>query len=301
MKLIYQDLKHCKKELRRTWHKTEIEMKSLNQKFLVAVVLAASFTLNSCKKEAIQEHIDPVTITSQNEFVDMTYLEIQGIALTAIGSSDLSFKNESADALLGCATITRDTLSYPKTILVDFSNGCVYNNKTYTGSILVTYNNNNMRLAGSEANITFDNVTVDGNTILGNVKIKNHGNNANGNLYGEIDVLSNVTFTGNAGSINGIFHYDVERFVNNPNDYTDDHFLLNGSGSGVDAMGHSITRFVVQDLVRRAIADCIHFVSGQIRTEISGQPEQLLDYGSGTCDNFGTLTISGNSQQIVLE
>ncbi|MBK7149920.1 MAG: hypothetical protein IPH78_14215 [Bacteroidetes bacterium] len=267
----------------------------------VLILAAAIIHLNSCQKETIIKNVDPVKITSQNEFVDNTYLEIQGIALAAIGSSDLSFKNESADALLGCAVITRDTLSNPKTILVDFSGGCVYKNKVYAGSILVTYNNNNMRLAGSEAKIEFNSVTVDGNAILGNVKIKNYGTNANGNLYGDIDVLSNVTFTGNAGSINGSFHYEVERFINNPNDNTDDHYTINGNGSGVDGDGHAITRMVVQDLVRKVLPDCKYFVSGQIRTEIDNQPEQLLDYGNGTCDNTATLTVSGNSQEIIIE
>ncbi len=273
-------------------------MKKITQ---VLILTAAIIHLNSCQKETVIKNVDPVKITSQNEFVDNTYLEVQGIALAAIGSSDFSFKNESADALLGCAVITRDTTTSPKTILVEFSSGCVYNNKVYTGSIFITYNNNNMRLPGSEAKIEFNSVTVDGNAILGSVKIKNYGTNANGNLYGDIDVISNVTFTGNAGSINGVFHYEVERFANDPNNNTDDQYVINGSGSGVDADGHAISRVVVQDLVRRAMPDCIHFVSGQMRTEIDNQPEQLLDYGNGTCDNTATLTVLGNSQQIILD
>lgn len=302
MKLIYQDLKHCKKELRRTWHKTEIEMKNLNQKFLVAAVLAASFTLNSCKKEAIQEHIDPVTITSQNEFVDMTYLEIQGIALSAIGSSSFSFKNDEADALLNCATITRDTISNPKSLTIQFTDGCVSNNgKVYSGSILVTYNNSEMRLAGSEATITFNSLTVNGNAILGSISIKNYGLNSSGNLYGDIDVTSNVTFINSIGSIYGTFHYEIERFAQNTNNNSDVQYTINGSGTGVDANGHVIERLILQDLVRNTGTGCKKFVSGVMSTKIAEQPVQLLDYGNGACDNIATLTVSGNSQEITLE
>ncbi len=277
-------------------------MKNLTYKLFTIVLIASAFSLNSCKKQdVVKDNVDPVVLSNHLQFSDQSYIEAQTIAISAIGGNGFTLKNEAENAALGCASITREFLGNRSSIIVDFGSGCMANNgKTYAGRILTQYDGD-MSQMGNTANINFDGFSINGVSVGGDAEFVNTGNNASGNLTGKIAINSNITFEGNAGSLTGNFRYTVERFENVVGVSADDEFYVSGFGSGFTSGGVQFNTLITTPLLRKTDTGCNFFSKGINKTSVSGSPDQFLDYGNGYCDNLATLTVSGDSQTIVLE
>lgn len=267
----------------------------------LATIIIAGLSTSSCKKETVTP-LAPAPTNEQFETSRNSYFDAQNFINEAISRGQLSFKNESETTLNGCTTVTLDTTVNPHTVLIDFGPGCTgYDGKVRGGQIYATFNNRDMSLAGTTVHAEFRDYTVDGDTIGGTLDLVNNGATNDATMEGTIDVNSNISFEGNAGTLEGNFHYDLH-FYNNytPINQTDDLFAFWGGGTGIVSSGREFTLTLTEPLYRKRQSGCNFFVGGIVTLDIDGESTRTMDYGNGTCDNIATIIQDGNTQTITL-
>jgi hypothetical protein len=193
----------------------------------------------------------------------------------------------------GCATITHDTLSNPKTLIVDFGlNNCLCNDgKLRRGKIVTTYTgafkaNNNSRTT------TFLNYFVNDNQVKGIKTVVNKGINTSGILSWTITNVDTLVLPSNAGSITYQSNLNREMTAGMAtNQWTDDRFSVTGSGSGIRANKNTWSMAITKPLT--IDHSCIYrMVGGTIQYQPQAKSLRSLEYGDGACDNNATITIN---------
>ena len=200
------------------------------KKKILLVIIAIATLAASCRKErrdTLGSSISTDNNTAENMFSDMFKVV-----------NDISSETEGIrEDLIGCIdTIIVDTLSNPKTILIDFGDDdCVgYDGRIRTGKLYITYSGR-YREAGTIITITPDDYTVNGYLLQGQKTIENLGLNASGQLHYAITVSGTVNAPDNAWTIS----YEANRvrtWIEGQNTLTilDDVYEINGSGSGIN-------------------------------------------------------------------
>lgn len=184
-----------------------------------------------------------------------------------------------------CAVITESSSSFPKTVTIDFGTGCTGpNGFTKKGKIIIAMSNP-LTDVGATREISFENFYVNDVAISGTKTLTNSGLNTSGNL--DISVVANLTMTNSAGSRTKSFTHNREWIGHATCDTADDEFKITGSGSVSRSDGknrfYSITTAVhIKSSCRYPVAGIVDFGTKKLGA--------TLDYGTGTCDEFATLT-----------
>ena len=255
--------------------------------FIAIVTLAAS-----CRKErrdTLGSTISTDNNTAENLFSDMFKV------VNEVSSETEGIRED----LIGCIdTIMVDTLSNPKTVLIDFGNDdCAgYDGRIRKGTLFITYTGR-YREAGSIITITPDNYTVNGYLLQGQKTIENLGLNASGQLHYEITVSGTVTAPDNAWTIT----YNANRtrtWIEGQSTLTilDDVYEISGGGSGINRNGVAYTSTITYPL--RAEVVCPWIVSGRVTVEPEGYAARYINFGLGECDSGFTVTVNGQVYQL---
>ncbi|MCK9616810.1 MAG: hypothetical protein M0R21_03140 [Lentimicrobiaceae bacterium] len=231
------------------------------------------------------------------------YDDVDQIAQEAEDGSVNLFKDADAEysLLSNCVTITRDTVSVPHLITVDFgTKNCLCNDGKYRrGQILISYMGRHL-VPGSYKNITFNGYYVNNNQVLGTKTITNMGRNSNEDLWWSIQVDGKIIYatgdsilwTSNRNRAwvegEGTLHYRL-----------DDVYSITGVATVTRPNGNIANSNIVTGL--RKEMGCHNFVSGVVEIDITGKPTRTLDYGNGDCDNLATITINGKTFTIILK
>jgi hypothetical protein len=77
----------------------------------------------------------------------------------------------------------------------------------------------------------------------------------------------------------------------------DDEFEIAGNTSGTRRNGVGYTSTITQPILMKMA--CRWFVSGTIEI-VTGNNTVVIDYGDGECDNIATVTINGETQEIII-
>jgi hypothetical protein len=202
-----------------------------------------------------------------------------------------------------CFTATIDPLTlgvFPKTVTIDFGTGCTgIDGHIRKGKVITVYTGP-LSIVGSIATTTFQNFYFDSLHVEGTHVISN------------ISTVDNRIFTAKLqdGKITGPHGGVVE--CNRMHTWTqtegnntlfiplDDVFAITGGSQGSFTFGDSTvtwTTEVIQPIVRHFT--CPWRESGQIKC--TGEKfSSVLDYGNGDCDNKATLTVNGNTINVIL-
>lgn len=187
---------------------------------------------------------------------------------------------------------------FPKTVTIDFGNGCVgRDGKTRKGKIVSIYTNR-MLIPGAKVSTTFvdyyvDSFKVEGTHITENTSTSNmqgwkiqviNGKitNINNSRWREWNSLKNVLQIEG----NGTPHFPL-----------DDVYKITGNAQGANSGGHTWSSLVVEPLIKKFV--CRWIVQGKLRLTRDGR-QALLDYGNGTCDNIAIIYINGVPHIITL-
>jgi len=264
---------------------------------LILIGFSSVFYFSSCDRQADDKD---TTIASDNALAEQLFSDVKNIADQASDGQLTTFIPYYGETILsGCATITLDNTSSPKTITVDFgSSNCLCNdNRTRKGKILISFTGL-YRDSGTVITITFDNYFVNDNQILGTKTITNKGKNANGNLNYDLVIDGKIKKAG-GDSIIWISNRNNEWIEGSATpSWWDDVYLITGDASGVSAAGISFDLDITKAL-RKEIG-YKHLVSGTIELQPQGKVKRMIDYGDGTRDNKATVTINGKSFDIIL-
>ncbi len=203
-----------------------------------------------------------------------------------------------------CATVTIDTTSNPKTMVIEFSsdgNGCLcsdWDNKYRKGTISAAWTGK-YRAEGTVIQIKTDNYYVSGNKYEILKTVTNNGQNTSGNLTytvniqkGNIYFSDNTTFTST-----GI---RTREWVSGSNTLTpyDDVYRITGSSSGVSRDGDNYTSTITSPL--EIAIGCRWIRKGVLVVTPSGKPARTIDFGNGACDGKATVEINGTVYEINL-
>ncbi len=312
-----------------TQKSTVMKLLSILPKGLLAFAAFAAFTLVSCKKDntsanagtSVSEEstmsaaADETVANSQFDDVfnsavgidDATAGDDVGISgsdglgvygRTAVNSKDASFREDSSHRCFTVTVIPKDRGSFPKTITIDFGNGCLgIDGKLRKGKIITVYTGK-MHIPGSTATTSFDGYYVDSFHIEG-VHIVQNTSSSNQKEFtvkvqdGKITNMNNgkwVSWTKNR------VHTQVEG-NGTPLWPFDDVYNISGTSNGSNSNGTSWSTEISSALVWKFI--CYWIVEGKVNITVNGSTG-VLDYGDGNCDNKATITVNGHVREIRL-
>lgn len=282
-------------------------MKTKNLIKCLMVVATVSMIFTACKKKEETEAPDTDTSSAaDNAFAEGTFNDVSNISDQAAEGSLSSYLsaynngNEERGLLSACATITRDTVSVPHTITVNFGTiPCLCGDGRYRSGIIVVSYSGHYYDVGATRTIAFTNYTVNGNIVNGTHSVVNNGPNGNGHPVHTISVNGTIVKANNGGTMTWVSNRVREWTAGylTPHIFVDDEFSITGTASGTHSNGHSYTATITSAL--KIHMNCHWIESGVLQLVPSGKPTRTIDFGTdGTCDNQAVVTINGIAYNI---
>lgn len=266
------------------------------------ILLVGVVMLASCRKD--RDDYTDTTSASDNEQSETMSNDVMNIADNAAKTGSAGFRTSEAvevfDALSQCATVTHDSLSNPRSLVVDFgATNCLCADGRYRrGKILVTYTGRYFEI-GSIKTMTFEEFYRNDNKMEGTRTITNNGLDANGRMNWTVNE-QNIKITrsnGNVHTRNSVRTRTIIAGSDTPT-WTDDVYEITGSASGVNARGINYTANITKAL-RRALS-CKWIDSGTIEITPEGKATRTVDFGNGNCDDQATVSVKNRSRNITL-
>ena len=187
---------------------------------------------------------------------------------------------------------------FPKTITIDFGNGCMGRDGKYRKGKIVSIYTNPMVVPGAKVSTTFigyqvDSLKIEGTHITENTSTSNMQGWKVKVIEGKItQVTTNRWIKWNSTK-------DILQIAGNgtPHFPLDDIYKITGNTRSINSAGHSWSALVIEPLIKKFT--CRWIVQGTIKFVRNGR-EALLDFGDGRCDNQAILYINGVPHVITL-
>jgi hypothetical protein len=281
-------------------------MKFLRFKWGVAVIMFLFLTVVSCQKNDHPITSGPQSST-QSLLMNATNDVVQAAALESSDVEDILGSGDSSS----CPMISFDTSRnvYPHVKTVDYGSGCMGKDSiNRTGKKIVTvYANRDTASPGTLVSVaTFEGYTINGMSDTGSVKTYVDSSSTSAMRVYKI-VLSQtlISTNGDSKTFTGT-HYWKQMQGGTTTTSKDNVFQITGTSSGTETLDgatqftYTATISSTNPVIKRG--DCDRRVQGSIDVAIkltSGNSNftEVLDYGTGDCDNKATLTINGGTPQ----
>jgi hypothetical protein len=279
---------------------------------LFFVCATLNLAIVSCKKTKTTPPSPTDTDTSvaaDNSLAEGIYNDVQNISDQA-SAGDLKFYSPKYNGNLqdiqtfeknSCATITHDSISIPRTLVIDFgsSNCLCQDGNNRRGKINISYIGK-YRESGSVHTISFTDYFVNDNQVIGSKSVTNNGKNTNGHTTFTIAVDGQIIKANSAGTLTWKSNRTREWLEGeDTKTWIDDVYSIIGFTSGSNSKGNSYTAVITSPL-HRAL-NCHWFDAGVIELNQTGKVLKTIDYGSGTCDADATVIILGKSYPIIMK
>lgn len=282
--------------------------KNLKQVNLATIMLSAALSITSCTKEneQVSTMVESDTVITATELKfsdesDMISEEVTTIAEDVYASDEIAQLSKgiySSDYLPECVTITTEVTDTTREKTIDFGEGCeLPNGNILTGIIKLSYEKD-MELAQktiilSLEGFSFNKVEVEGGATIVRVRSNDNGNP---------QAMANTSFEaiwpeGETASFTGTRTREwIEGYGSGF--WGDNVFLITGKRTFINKAGNAFEKEVVSPL-RRELS-CRFIVSGVLNISRSDNTASL-DFGDGSCDAKGTLTLpDGSSEEVFL-
>ena len=288
-----------------------------SNKFLVLSTIAitmAIFVFTACKKnttDATDTGFSSDLASTEKAYEDAQTVSDQAYSVGAGGTLS-NFRTTSTTGA-PCAQISRDSSATADSLIVDFGTvNCLCNDGNYRrGKIIVIKTGGGYLTTGAVRTITFSNYYVNDNQVTGTRTVTNMGLNASNQPYYEVVVNGSIILANNAGTIS--YTADRKRTwingFNTPLNLSDDQYQLedmNGTPSVLTRANGSTVSNLITSPVMVDVSCRWKFVQGTVQHTITNATSTatrtaILDYGSGTCDAFATLTYNGHTYNITIK
>lgn len=195
----------------------------------------------------------------------------------------------------GCMVVTKEDTDggYPKTITLDYGEGCTSNEVTKSGKIVTTVTGSKKE-TGSQRIVNYDNYSVNGYVFNGTETYTYNGNGT----YA-VAMINGTIVTPDGEEITWL-HDKVRTQIAGANteDHDDDGFETTGTSNGVSKEGVFYQREITSPLV--TYASCFWIMSGVVENTV-GDVTYTIDFGDGTCDDVATRTQDGVTEEFTLD
>ena len=266
-------------------------------KIFALLPLASVFFLASCQKE--ESEPDPEFETtfklSENQAVSESINDDATVVFFDASVSSGFYRvngNAETSGALSCATVSVNPQnSFPKTIVIDFGNGCTSaDGIARKGKINITLSDY-VHNPGATAVMTFENYYTAGYKVEGTITWTNTSTQngiswtrqiTNGKV---IEPISGYYWTHE-----GTKTVTQTAGANTPTNLLDDVYSVTGNHTVTNPAGKTRTVTITEALEKKTT--CHNVSKGKMK--IQAQTHfAILDYGDGTCDNIATITIDG--------
>lgn len=255
--------------------------------FFIALI-AGIAAFESCQKSDSKAD-DALVTTADDLSVNEDYAEQVDF------DADLALEDRGG----GCPDITfaQPEGTWPNTITIDFGPSCTRPDGRVLSGKLIIQQTAEIRTPGAVRTITHDNFFVDGTKVEGTRTWTNNGQNSNGQwTYTKTATGMKLTFED--GSTTTWNKTRTSTLIEGGNTAThhDDVWSSVGTASGVNRNGKDFTATITEPLIKHA--DCRWISAGIIEITV-GARTRALDFGDGTCDRLGTLTLANGESYTV--
>ncbi len=202
-----------------------------------------------------------------------------------------------------CATVAVDTVNQPHTLIIRFGdNDCLCaDGRKRRGAIIVSYAGRYLQ-NGDVKTITFNNYHLDGNRLMGAIKMTRVDTAVTGDPFYVVQV--NDTMDVNPDPLQSKYLVWTGNLLrkwvggDKTSDRNDDYFSVAGNATLTRPNGHKFDFNISTPL--QFGTSCDFAQSGVVNvTGYTGN--RILNYGNGTCDNQAQLNIGVNIYQLTLE
>jgi hypothetical protein len=292
---------------------------SINRISIAAIAFIFATMLFSCQKDLSSANNQTVTeeqaasYSEESSMAEASFDDAEDIAVTAAdeegnaseyGINGRGFNPsfiELRAAIGNCATIdvTPNDSTYPKTITIDFGNGCLGLDGKFRSGAIVIHLTAPLRRSGSVVTITFRNYFVNRVHLEGSKIISNLSDPPTHKWRVEV-VGGKVTFpTGRGWSYQGV-KTKTQVAGMDTRIVRDDVYEITGRSQTEFNGGLTITLNTESPLVKKVA--CPWISNGKLKIKINDRV-LFLDYGfpgNGDCDNKALLTWNNGANQRVI-
>ncbi len=296
---------------------------SLSRITIASFAILSVLFLFSCQKEtsstsstsaAVTEE-QATTYSDESTQTEASFDDAEDVSMTAAteeSNASTAGRSEGANRYfptfeelrlrLGpCATITivPNDSTYPKTITIDFGDGCVCADGKFRKGAIILYLTGPIRRSGSVLTITFRNFYLNRAHIEGTKIISNLSEG--GNIKFTVQVLDGrVTFPSGRGYSYESFKYVVQIEGGGTPIVRDDVYRIEGRSSTRFNNGVTVNLNTETPLIKKVV--CPWISDGVLKIKINDRV-LFLDYGApnnGDCDNLALLTWNnGNNHRLI--
>ncbi|MFZ4785079.1 MAG: hypothetical protein ACOYLH_06335 [Flavobacteriales bacterium] len=248
------------------------------------LVFIGLVSLSACRKDKEEDLFDSDSLSNES---------ISSMAEKSISDEEDGMTLKSGTDGCGsnwpiatCAIVTEDSDTYPKTITVDYGDGCIdLHGRTKSGKIFIhltdeLINTNAIRT------VTFDNYKINGVQIAGTRITTNTGTNASGQPV--FHRVVDVTFTYEGAS----YQRDFDEIITwisgwDTPECNDNSISISGSGSITRPSGVVVPRVILTPLTLQS--GCGYITSGVLQIQ-APLGTFSINYGDGSCDDQASFT-----------
>jgi hypothetical protein len=261
-------------------------------KFLIIIPLCLGFI--ACERSTLESNLVSAedNANAENAF-NVIFQEVD----EAVKEKESQQKFAGADT---CRIITVSDTAFPRTITIDYQNGCtnIVNGTSITkkGKIIINQTAP-YKQVGSELTITLEDFFINDVQLTGSKSIKNNGRNSANNLTYTVNVEGGkVLSDGKTTTWTSTRTNEWKSGESTPFNIFDDVYSITGSASGINKKDENYTVTINDALIKKI--GCRWITEGTLTVKVEGKDELNLDYGDG--DNKATVTFKGKTKEITL-
>jgi hypothetical protein len=196
-------------------------------------------------------------------------------------------------------TVTPNDSTYPKTITIDFGNGCLGPDGKFRVGAIILHLTKPIRRPGAVLTITFrgyyvNRIHIEGTKIISNLS-------TNTELKFTVQVVNGrVTFPSGRGYVCNSLKYVKQIAGGTTRTIRDDVYSIQGRANVTFNGGLSITLDVERPLIKKVV--CPWVSDGLLKIRINNRV-LFLDFGApnnGDCDNKALLTWNNGNNQLLI-
>lgn len=282
----------------------------MKKTWIIAVGIIAALFIAGCEQSG-------TNLEEFNENVTMAEEEVADLKAAEATSSEVCSATIGAPMLQGgmmlggwniifgkgipaCATVSSDSDDFPKTITIDYSDGCTGRMGLEKKGIVTIYMEDTIINEGAFYTVTYENLTMGQREISKTATYTNEGLNDAGYWVISFESFSTTSFEKDGEPYTIVREFTGTREwmagFDTP-EATDDIFMLSRNGSITVNDDLKFQKTTIEPLL--IDRSCRYPLSGIV--EITRADETMsIDYGTGECDNIAHVTKDGVTEEIEL-
>lgn len=277
----------------------------MKKSIILFLVLPLVFV--SCEKAQLNRE---TTTTEDHAVAEVAFEELKlsfddhANAITDTASIDTSDTNGLSQ---GCPTVTwtpawdswDNILSFPKTVRIDFGDGCVgRDGKERRGELVGTFSDWPWRV-NATLTIVPENYFVDDYSVEGQKVHRYLGKNLSGNRHWHVEVTDGLVITPDGATITWESERETELIKGGEDfDPTNNVYAITGEARGNNRNGREFEAMIKEALIIEV--GCPNVTQGVLDITPEELKTRSVDYGDGNCDDDAIVTIGNKTYDIKL-